>query len=126
MALLVLLATAAWTRRVPWDLVAERLLGVAGLPALPDGLSRAAGAGGDIVPVLLHPLDPGRRRRRRLILPHQLDPVDVLHEVLLDRLRELIEHHERLALILGEGVPLGVRTQVDPFLEIVHLVQVLT
>src|ERR1041384_3486399 len=91
-ALLVLLAAPARTRRVPRHLVGDRL-------------RRRAGVGGAaarrrLVPVLhLDALGP---RPGRLVLAHELDAIDVADEPILDRGRELVEHRERLATVLGE------------------------
>src|SRR5439155_16158064 len=106
-ALLVLLARAARAGRVAGNLAAHGL-GPGGLVGLP--------------PAGHHSLRP---RPGRLILADQLDPEDVAHELLPDALRELLEHVEGLAPVLGEGVALAVRPQMDALLEVVHLVEVL-
>src|SRR5436309_7575265 len=100
-ALLVLQPAAARARRVPRRLVADRLVGVPGLgatgaTATPFAATFSCRAGDDVVTVLLQALHLGRLRL--LLLPDELDTVDVLNEVLADRRRQRLEHVERLAL----------------------------
>src|SRR6266511_3859133 len=55
----------------------------------------------------------------RLVLADQLHPEDVPHELLPDALGELLEHVEGLPPVLGEGVALAVRSEVDALLAVV-------
>src|SRR6185312_11828206 len=59
---------------------------------------------------------PHRWWRRRLVALH-LDPEDLGHDRALDALAELVEHLERLVLVLDERIALAVRAQTDALAE---------
>src|SRR6266571_1313905 len=107
-ALLVLAPGTARARRVAPDLVAA-------------GLGRHAG----LVPLAVAHLHALGTRPGRLVLADQLHPVDVADELLGDAILHLPEHGVRLALVLHQRVALAVGPEVDAFLQVVHLVQVL-
>ena len=59
------------------------------------------------------------------LLAHDLNVEHVLDELALDLVLHGLEHPEAFVLVLDERIALTDRAQPDPFLEVVHLVQVL-